>query len=159
MFSMGERSASVLEHYREVIEEILAELGIDPSKSLEEATESEHYSWCVKRGSANVFIELFTQNNESYFMVDCPILTLPAQNLEGFFRRLLEVNDRLVEASLVLRGQEVHIVGIRPLKGLDSVEASTMLDSVSAWADHLDNALSEEFGAPLWQPVPEEAST
>lgn len=148
----GERSASVLEHYRELIEDILADLGIDPEENLEEASERERYSWCLKRGSATVFIELFTEENESYFMVDCPILNVPTENLEGLYRRLLELNDRLVEATLVLRRDEVHIVGIRPLKGMDSQEAAGMLDRVSAWADSLDNPLSEEFGAALWEP-------
>lgn len=154
MFSLINRSASVLEHYRDLIEEIIADLGIDPVDNLEEATEQQHYSWCLQRGSATVFIELFTEGSESYFMVDCPILMLPFSGLEAFYRRLLEINDQLVEASLVVRGEEVHLVGIRPLRGLDSTEASDMLDRISSWADNLDNRLSEEYKAPLWKPSP-----
>lgn len=154
MFKFAPRTANVLEHYRELIEEILSDLGIDPADNLEE--DSDHRcSWCVKRGSATVFIELFSEEAESYFMVDCPMLKLPATGLEGFYRRLLELNDRLVEASLVIRGDEVHLVGIRPLKGMDSHEAAGMLDRISAWADSLDNPLSEEFKAPLWEPTVE----
>lgn len=151
MFSLINRSSSVLEHYRDLIEEIIADLGIDPVDNLEEATEQQHYSWCLQRGSATVFVELFTEGKESYFMVDCPILTLPATGLEAFYRKLLELNDQLVEASLVVRGSEIHLVGIRPLRGLDASEASDMLDRISAWADSLDNKLSEEFQAPLWK--------
>ena len=154
MFNFAPRTANVLEHYRELIEEILSDLGIDPADNLEEDSDSR-CSWCVKRGSATVFIELFSEETESYFMVDCPMLKLPPSNLEGFYRRLLELNDRLVEASLVIRGDEVHLVGIRPLKGMDSHEAAGMLDRISAWADSLDNPLSEEFKAPLWEPTVE----
>jgi hypothetical protein len=152
MFAATQRSSTVLENYRDLIEEILSDLGIDPQENLEEAQEKQRYSWCVKRGSANVFIELFSEENESYFMVDCPLLRLPApEQREGFYRRLLELNDKLVEAALVARGDEIHLVGIRPLRGLDTEEASGMLDRISSWADGLDNRLSEEFGAPLWE--------
>ncbi len=160
MFGTSSRSATVLENYRDLVEEILTDLGIDPQENLEEAQEKKHYSWCVRRGSANVFIELFTENEDSYFMVDCPLLRLPTEGQrEAFYRRLLELNDKLVEAALVVRGEEVHLVGIRPLRGLDSDEASGMLDRISAWADSLDNQLSEEFGAPLWEsPAPEKSA-
>lgn len=152
MFGLSNRSSTVLENYRDLIEDILSDLGIDPQENLEEAQEKTRYSWCVRRGSANVFIELFSENSESYFMVDCPILRLPPQEKrEGFYRRLLELNDKLVEAGLVARGDEIHLVGIRPLRGLDAEEASGMLDRISGWADNLDNSLSEEFGAPLWE--------
>ena len=152
MFGLSNRSSTVLENYRDLIEDILSDLGIDPAENLEEAQEKQRYSWCIKRGSANIFVELFTESQESYFMVDCPILRLPApERLEAFYRRLLELNDKLVEAALVCRGVEIHLVGIRPLRGLDAEEASGMLDRISAWADSLDNSLSEEFGAPLWE--------
>lgn len=151
MFGLSNRSSTVLENYRELIEDILTDLNIDPQENLEEAQDQQRYSWCVRRGSANVFIELFSENQESYFMVDCPILKLPPQpQREGFYRRLLELNDKLVEAGLVARGEEIHLVGIRPLRGLDAEEASGMLDRISSWADALDNQLAEEFGAPLW---------
>lgn len=140
-----------MENYRDLIEDILSDLGIDPQENLEEAQEKQRYSWCVRRGSANIFVELFSENQESYFMVDCPMLRLPPSNLEAFYRRLLELNDKLVEAALVVRGSEIHLVGIRPLRGLDAEEASGMLDRISAWADSLDNSLAEEFGAPLWE--------
>ena len=154
MFNFAPRNPPMLDHYRELIEEILSDLGIDPADNLEEDSENR-CSWCVKRGSATVFIELFSEETESYFMVDCPMLKLPSSGLEGFFRRLLELNDRLVEASLVIRGDEVHLVGIRPLKGMDGQEAAGMLDRISAWADSLDNPLSDEFKAPLWEPTVE----
>ncbi len=151
MFGLSNRSSTVLENYRELIEDILGDLGIDPQENLEEAQDQKRYSWCVRRGSANVFIELFSENQESYFMVDCPILRLPPEDkLAAFYRRLLEINDKLVEAGLVARGDEIHLVGIRPLRGLDAEEASGMLDRISSWADTLDNQLAEEFGAPLW---------
>ena len=41
-------------------------------------------------------------------MVDCPLLRLPAADRrEAFYRRLLEINDKLVEAALVARGDEI----------------------------------------------------
>jgi hypothetical protein len=151
MFPFPTRTATLLEHYRGVVEEILADNGIDPQANLEEALERERYSWCLKRGSATVFIEIFSEGGESYFMVDCPILYLPPSNVEGFFRKLLEINDQLIEGTLALRSDEIHLVAVRPLKGLDATEASGMLDRISAWADQLDNQLSEEFGARLWE--------
>ena len=165
MFKFAPRTANVLDHYRELIEEILSDLGIDPADNLEEdftGVERQLKVWRTQgvtdvrahlAARPELLIELFSEETESYFMVDCPMLKLPPTGLEGFYRRLLELNDRLVEASLVIRGDEVHLVGIRPLKGMDSHEAAGMLDRISAWADSLDNPLSEEFKAPLWEPT------
>ena len=140
-----------LERYKDLIEDILTGLGIDPDQNREDTgREPSEYSWCVQRGSATVYVELLGAEEEGYFMVDCPILTLPATNLEGFFRHLLELNDQLVEASLTLRGSEVHLVGIRPLSGMDAGEAEEMIDRISGYADNLDDQLADEFGAPLW---------
>ncbi len=143
-------SQSSLDPYRILIEEILNDLGIDPAKNAEVAQDNR-LSWFLQRGSASIFVEVFQEGDDSYFMIDCPLLMMPAVGLEAFFRKLLELNDRLVEASFVARGQEIHLVGIRPLRGLDAVEASGMMDRISSWADTLDNQLAEEFGAPLWE--------
>ncbi len=139
-----------LERYKELIEDILSGLGIDPDRNREETGRDKEYSWLLQRGSAVVYVELLGEEEEGYFMVDCPILTLPSTNQEGFFRHLLELNDQLVEATLTLRGSEVHLLGIRPLRGMDAGEAEEMIDRISGYADNLDNQLSSEFGAPLW---------
>lgn len=143
-------SQSSLEPYRILIEQILTDFGIDPSKNAEVA-QDQRLSWFLQRGSASIFVEVFEEDDDSYFMIDCPLLMMPSSGLEEFFRRLLEINDRLVEASFVVRGQEIHLVGIRPLRGLDAIEAKDMMDRISSWADSLDNQLSEEFNAPLWE--------
>lgn len=140
----------LLQPYEKLIEEILTDFGIDPAKNSEVTAENRH-SWFLQRGTASVFVEIFSEEQEGYFMVDCPLLLLPPENREAFYLHLLKLNDQLVEASFVVRENEVHLVGIRPLKGLDAQEAKGMLDRISAWADSLDEPLSEEFKAPLWE--------
>ncbi len=148
----GLKNASNLEKARTMVEDILSDLGIDPIETLEEEG-SDRLVWCVQRGSATVFIELFRERGSEYFLIDCPLLYLPSQNREKFFKRLLELNDRLIEGSLCLRGEVIHLTGIRPVLGLDAVEVEGMLQRLSSWADGLDNQLSEEFGARLWTGV------
>lgn len=71
----------------------------------------------------------------------------PKQNLEGFYKRLLEINGEMggtAALSLQPDGAVVLQVG-RGIKGLDSHEFGLMLGTVGRFADEYDNRLEDEF--------------
>lgn len=71
----------------------------------------------------------------------------PKNNLEAFYKRLLEINSEMGgTATLALQadGSIVLQVG-RGIKGLDSHEFSLMLGTVGRFADEYDDRLDKEF--------------
>jgi hypothetical protein len=62
-------------------------------------------------------------------------------------RRLLTLNAAdLTGAAFGLRGDEVVLTTDRSTVGLDAVEVEEMIRRVSEYADHYDDALTQEFG-------------
>jgi hypothetical protein len=146
-----------MQRYQALIEEILADLGVNPAQTRQRAEDqSVQYSWSLKFGSANIFMDLLVEDGEGFLRLDSPILYLPpVENREDFFSWILQLNHNLAEAAFSISGKEVHIVSTRPLEGLDADEARSILTRICGYADDLDNALNMEFGAPLWRPPAE----
>ena len=127
-------------------------MGVDPAATRQVPPDSQaRYSWSLRFGSANVFLDLFEEDGEGLLRLESPILFLPAEGREEFFAWLLQLNHNLAEAAFSMRGDEVYIVSTRPLEGLDAGEARSIITRICGYADDLDNALSMEFGAPLWK--------
>ena len=128
-------------------EGILAAIGVDPGAARMEVESG--YGWQFQRGSALIEIYL-TPEQEGYLQVLSPIMHLPAQNLLALYRRLLELNLQLTNAALGLHEDVVYVFHERLLDGLDASEADAIVRRLAAYADELDDALSEEFGGRMY---------
>ncbi len=143
--------ADNLQAYAGTVEQILAAIGIDPT-AVRMNTE-EGYGWSFQRGSAVIEIYVNHQNDIGYLQVLSPIIHLPESNLLPLYRRLLELNLQLTNASLGIYLDVVYVFSERPLEGLDGNEANSIIDLVSAYADDLDDKLVNEFGGRLYAKV------
>ncbi len=128
-------------------EGILAAIGVDPGAARMEVESG--YGWQFQRGSALIEIYL-TPEQEGYLQVLSPIMHLPAQNLLALYRRLLELNLQLTNAALGVHEDVVYVFHERLLEGLDASEADAIVRRLAAYADELDDALSEEFGGRMY---------
>ncbi len=128
-------------------EGILAAIGVEPGAARMEVESG--YGWQFQRGSALIEIYL-TPEQESYLQVLSPIMHLPAQNLLALYRRLLELNLQLTNASLGVHEDVVYVFHERLLEGLDASEADAIVRRLAAYADELDDALSAEFGGRMY---------
>ena len=131
----------------EATEGILKAIGVDPGAARMEVESG--YGWQFQRGSALIEIYL-TPEQEGYLQVLSPIMHLPAQNLLALYRRLLELNLQLTNAALGLHEDVVYVFHERLLAGLDASEADAIVRRLAAYADELDDALSEEFGGRMY---------
>lgn len=142
-----------LKPYQDLVEKILAELGIDPNEARQPADDPKiRHSWSLRLGSAHIFMDLLEENGESLLRIDSPLLIVPEDNREDLFAWLLQLNHSLAEAAFSLFNDEVHLVSTRPLEDLDPSEVRRIITRLSACADELDDELSTEFGARLWTP-------
>ena len=141
-------SAPTLAQYAATVDSILNALGIPPSSARLDTEQG--YGWSFRRGSAIIEVYVSQQEGRGYMQVLSPILHLPTTGLLPLYRRLLELNLQLTNASLGVYLDVVYVFNERPLEGLDANEANNILTLVAGYADDLDNMLVSEFGGRLY---------
>ena len=131
-----------LNSYATLVDKVVAWLGINVADS-----KKDKYKWAFYRGSALVKIEIFhsKSNSEDYMHVSSPVLKIPKTNVEKFYKRLLEINNKLFQASFSIKDGYAYLRIIRECKGLDSREIGNMVQRVSYYADEYDDLLKNEF--------------
>lgn len=136
-----------LEQSARTVEQILANIGVDPVSARMKVQAG--YGWNFQRGSALIEVYI-TQEERGYLQVLSPILHLPQTNLLPLYRRLLELNLQLTNASVGVHQDVVYVFNERPLEGLDPTEADSIIRKLSIYADELDNSLAEEYGGRMY---------
>jgi hypothetical protein len=142
---------SLLEQAAVNVEKILASIGIPPQQA---RMDTEHgFGWSFQRGSALIEVYLAQQGQREYLQVLSPIMHLPATGLLALYRRLLEMNLTMTNASLGVYLDVIYVFNERPLSGLDGQETNFIITQIAAYADELDNQLVHEFGGRLYLQV------
>jgi len=137
-----------LEQYATTVDSILSALGINPANARLDTEQG--FGWSFRRGSAIIEVYVSEQDGRGYMQVLSPILHLPTTGLLPLYRRLLELNLQLTNASLGVYLDVVYVFNERPLQGLDAAEANNIITLVAGYADDLDNMLVNEFGGRLY---------
>ena len=80
----------------------------------------EEFGWWIKEGSAEVFIIVQESNEElrTILRISSPLVYIPENNKEQFYRYLLELNNDLSSCSLSVYHDLVLVVVQRPILGL-----------------------------------------
>ena len=139
---------STLAKHATTVERILTALGIEPGRA---RMDTEHgYGWSFQRGSALIEIYIAEQQGREYLQVLAPLIHIPSGGLLPLYRRLLELNLSLTNASVGIFLDVVYVFTERPLVGLDAEEADFIIKQISEYADDLDNQLINEFGGRLY---------
>jgi hypothetical protein len=82
--------------------------------------------------------------------ISSPLVFIPKNNREAFYRRLLDINTNLSNCALATHEDTVLVVYQRATLGLDPEELDELVWNAAYVADLLDNKLSEEYGAPMY---------
>ncbi len=135
-----------IDHYHGIIRETLQELGLVPDECYNK--DDNYYS--MSRGSADVFISLFTierpdEPPEWYVEWSSPVFKLPSENLLAFYRRLLEENAQRIAVKFSIKEDTVWLEITRELNGVDTKECFRNLTRIGDTADELDDLLRGEF--------------
>jgi hypothetical protein len=141
-------STTRLENYAVTVEQILPAIGIDPAQA--RLNTEQGFGWSFRRGSATIEVYVSQQDNAGYLQVLSPMIHLPINGLLPLYRRLLELNLQLTNASIGVYLDVVYVFSERPLEGLDSIEANNIIEIVAHYADELDDKLVSEFGGRLY---------
>lgn len=156
MFGHHKTSNGTIEEAVHMVETYFKHRDLDPNQF---RLSSQHeYGWWVKEGSALVYIIVQKGNEElrTILRISSPLVYIPANNQEHFYRYLLELNNDLSFCSLSVYNDLVLVVSQRPTLGLSQEEMDELVWNAAYVADLLDNKLAQAFGVKLYG---EKAST
>jgi len=142
------QKTNTLQQHAGVVEQILASIGVDPTRARMDTENG--YGWSFQRGSSLIEIYIAEQEGREYLQVLSPLIHVPIGGLLPLYRRLLELNLSLTNASLGIYLDVVYVFNERPLAGLDGNEANFIITQIAEYADDLDNQLVNEFGGRLY---------
>jgi hypothetical protein len=119
----------------------------------EEQQMSEN-AWLLNHGSAVGYIVLLHDDREPdavHVLVRFRILRAPQRGREAFYRRVLELNEKLLggAAFAISDEDEVTLQAGRPARDLDEAELVDLIGRTAILADHYDDILLDEFGREL----------
>lgn len=131
---------SALQTYFDMLEKVISGLGVDPSVCREPGKAGQ---WNMKRGSANVWINILPANNDSglsgYLQIMGPVCQVPTSNTEAFYAEVLEASHNLYGVGFTKYDNWIYINGVRELDGIDESEMAAMLNRVGYYCDHYDD--------------------
>ena len=131
----------------DVVENGIDSLGI-PATSVRALNPGE---WHFNRGSADIAVGVLLSDRfpNGFFYVNCVLMDsneVVSEKKEEFYRYLLEITASLVNMKLCLEENgSVSLVTNRDASGLDPVEVAQSINSLSYYADLLDDQLKESF--------------
>jgi hypothetical protein len=125
-----------------LVDNVIYSLGLNVTES-----RKDKGKWAFYRGSALVKIEVYHSkpNNEDYIHICSPLMKIPKQNTEKFYRRLLEINNKLFQVSFSIKEGNAVLRVIRECSLLDAKEIENMIQRVGYYADEYDDILKQEF--------------
>ncbi len=143
---MKDNKTAKIDDYVPMINEIITSLGVDPSTCFD----PDNYMWNLQKGSAKIHVKMFTieyenGNKNNYIQIASPVMSVPAQKIMEFYKRLLELNDTTIGIKFSIRDNQVFLLTERELLNLDKSEAETMFHRIGNYADDIDDKLKAEF--------------
>jgi hypothetical protein len=141
---------NTIEHYRNLVEEVLRDYKIDPAT----ARGQQPGQWNLTWGSAKVWVDVIqskdAQGNllqSGYFQVMAPVCEVPVNNQHLFTKELLESNHALYGVAFSIFKENAYIKALRELEGLDKSEVKATFDRVGIYADEWDDKLKTKYFA------------
>ncbi len=150
IFGHNKVSNGTLDEAVHMVETYFVHRGLDPNAF--KLKGSHEYGWWIKEGSAEVYIIVQAGNEElkTVLRISSPLVYVPQNNQEGFYRHLLELNNDLSSCALSIYNDLVLVVAQRPTLGLSQEEMDELVWNAAYVADVLDDKLAQNYGARLY---------
>jgi len=129
--------------YYAMVDNCIKELGVDP-----EACRGQNPGqWNLKKGSADVWIDVFKRPEDyfGYYQCMAPVCPVPKANIEQFYQEILEINHTLYGVGFTKFKDWVYVKVIRELEGIDEKEMIAMMRRVGTYADDYDDHFKNKY--------------
>jgi hypothetical protein len=150
LFGNHKLSNGTLSEAVHMVETYFKHRGLDPDQF--KLASAGEFGWWINEGSAKVYIIVQEGNEElrTVLRISSPLVYIPKNNQEQFYRHLLELNNDLSSCSLSVYHDLVLVVAQRPTLGLSQEEMDELVWNAAYVADLLDNKMAVNFGATLY---------
>ena len=148
IFGTTRASKGTVDEVSTMIEQYFKKRHLSPQQQQIEGAEG--YGWWLTEGSANVYIFVQETPTGPALRITSPLVKIPENNREEFYRKLLDINNDLSSCALATYQDVVLCVAQRPTLALDQEELDALVWNVSYVSDLLDNKLAKEFEAPMY---------
>ena len=132
-----------IEAYYKMVDNCISKLGVDPNICRGE----KPGQWDLKKGSANVWIDVFKNENSfsGYFQCLSPVVQVPAALTKEFYEEVLEKNHNLYAVAMTKFKDWIYMKTIRELDGIDEEEVTALMNRVGNYADDLDDYFKNKY--------------
>ncbi len=144
----AQKSHGLASEAKVMVEAYFQRRGLHPADHM--LTDASGLGWWLMEGSAKIFVFVQDGPQGAILRLTAPLVQIPAENRELFYRRLLDLNGTLSSCALSTHEELVLVVAQRPTFGLVQEELDDLVWHVAYVADLLDNKLAEEFGCKMY---------
>ncbi len=132
-----------LQKYYDFVENCISSVGVSPSI----CRGKKIGQWNLKKGSANVWINVWETEKKDYGYFQCmaPIVEVPTENTEAFYREILEINHNLYGVGMTKFNSWIYLKAIRELTGIDQNEMMATINRIGIYADKYDDLLKNKY--------------
>jgi hypothetical protein len=134
-----------LNKYYIIVEEGIRQAGVDP----ELCRSNSEGQWNLKRGNTELWVDLWyvEEENHTYFQVMTPLVSLPDENKEVFYRELLDLNYQMISACFVTYKDGVYIKITKEAETLSPEELVLCLSRVGYYGEVFEEGFIRKFQA------------
>lgn len=148
LFGAKKASHGTIHEVANMVERYFRGRGLDPDAHQLEGAEG--YGWWLTEGSARIYVFVQDTATGPVLRLTSPLVHLPEENREAFYRHLLDINTDLSSCALSTHEDVVLVVAQRPTAGLTQEEVDSLAWNVAYVADTLDNKLADQFHARMY---------
>lgn len=135
-----------------LVEASIAGLKVDPALCRGE----KPGQWSYKLKDANIWIDVFNfESNPAkfYLQVMSPLCVLPDKKTEEFALDILEINYKMIGASICKRNDWLYVINIRETDNIDQSEIDATFDRVGFYSTDYYAKLAFKYEG-CWTPKP-----
>ena len=139
-----------IKNYYQMVDNCIKQLGVDP----EQCRGEKEGQWDLRKGSANVWIDVFKVQDQDYGYFQCmsPVCEIPTSGAEPFLNEILEINHTLYGVGMTKFKNWIYVKTIRELDGISEEEILAAMKRIGGYADDYDDYLKNKYlggaGAP-----------
>lgn len=134
----------------QTVSNALKTIGVDPVSN--QLPNSGGAGWAVPAEKNVLFVTVADADGLTVLNITSPILFMPPRDLLPFYRKMLDLNSKLIGASLALDRDIVCVVSRQALDGLAQAAVENVLQTAGKLSDALSEGLWAEFpSARFWR--------
>jgi hypothetical protein len=149
LFGTHHATRGTIDQVSQMVHHYFRSRGLDAKT--QEIAGAQGSGWWLNEGSARIYVFVQEAPGGPVLRITSPIVYVPQERKEEFYRHLLDINANLSCCALATSEDAVLVVAQRHTLQLDQEELDDMIWNVAYVADLLDDKLCVSFGTKRYQ--------